>query len=81
MLTNKMFWKAIDNLAAANNISCSRMAQISGMDITALNKSKRQNAYGKPHWMSVGSLVKIMKATNTTWAEFAKYFPQERQKP
>ena len=38
MLTNSMFWRAIDNLAAAHNISCSRLAQISGMDITALNK-------------------------------------------
>lgn len=80
MLTNSMFWRAIDNLAAANNISCSRLAQISGMDITALNKSKRKGSDGKPHWMSVGSLVKIMNATNTTWTEFAKYFPPERRR-
>lgn len=78
MLTNNMFWRAIDNLAAAHNISCSRLAQISGMDITALNKSKRIGADGKPHWMSVGSLVKIMNATNTSWTDFAKYFPPER---
>ena len=75
-----MFWRASDNLAAANNISCSRLAQISGMDITALNKSKRKGSDGKPHWMSVGSLVKIMNATNTTWTEFAKYFPPERRR-
>ena len=80
MLTNSMFWCAIDNLAAAHNISCSRLAQISGMDITALNKSKRKGSDGKPHWMSVGSLVKIMNATNTTWTEFAKYFPPERRR-
>ncbi len=80
MLTNKMFWAAIDNLAAANRISCSRMAQISGMDITALNKSKRCGPDGKAHWMSVGSLVKIMNATNTTWVEFANYFPKDFQK-
>lgn len=77
MLTNHMFWRAIDNLAAAHNISCSRLAQISGMDITALNKSKRIGADGKPHWMSVGSLAKIMNATNTSWADFARYFPQD----
>lgn len=79
MLTNTMFWRAIDNLAAANKISCSRLAQISGLDITALNKSKRVGADGKPHWMSVGSLVKIMNATNTSWAEFANYFPREKR--
>lgn len=73
-----MFWRAIDNLAAAHNISCSRLAQISGMDITALNKSKRIGSDGKEHWMSVGSLVKIMNATNTSWTEFARYFPPER---
>ncbi|HIS70380.1 MAG TPA: helix-turn-helix transcriptional regulator [Candidatus Enterousia intestinigallinarum] len=78
MLTNSMFWRAIDNLAAAHNISCSRLAQISGMDITALNKSKRIGSDGKEHWMSVGSLVKIMNATNTSWTEFARYFPPER---
>ena len=78
MLTNSMFWRAIDNLAAAHNISCSRLAQISGMDITALNKSQRIGSDGKEHWMSVGSLVKIMNATNTSWTEFARYFPPER---
>lgn len=78
MVTNKMFWRAIDNLAAANKMSCSRMAQISGMDITALNKCKRQSPDGKSHWISVGSLVKIMNATNTSWVDFASYFPKER---
>ena len=80
MLTNAMFWRAIDNLAAAKNISCSRMAQISGLDLSALNKSKRRGSDGRPHWMSVGSLVKIMNATNTTWAEFANYFPPEYER-
>lgn len=80
MLTNTMFWRAIDNLAAAHNISCSRLAQISGMDITALNKSKRVSSDGKPHWMSVGSLAKIMNATNTTWSDFARYLPQDYER-
>ena len=77
MLTNAMFWRAIDNLAAAKNISCSRMAQISGLDLTDLNKSKRRGSDGRPHWMSVGSLVKIMNATDTSWIDFARYFPPE----
>lgn len=79
MLTNAMFWHAIDNLAAAHHISCSRLAQISGMDITALNKCKRISPDGKQHWMSVGSLAKIMNATNTSWRDFADYFPPERR--
>ena len=36
MIDNTMFWAAIDNLAAARQISCSHMARISGIDITAL---------------------------------------------
>ena len=78
MLTNEMFWCAIDNLASAHNISCSRLAQISGLNITSLNKSKRCTVGGKPHWISVGSLVKIMNATNTSWVDFAQYFPRAR---
>lgn len=78
MLTHSMFWRAIDNLAAAKNISCSRMAQISGLDITALNKSKRIGSDGKKHWMSVGSLAKIMNAMNISWTDFAEYFPRRR---
>ncbi len=76
MITNAMFWGAIDRLAAANHISCSRMARNSGIDLTALNKSKRTGPGGRQYWMSVGTLVKILDATKTEWAEFAKYFPQ-----
>lgn len=76
MINNTMFWSAIDNLAAARHISCSHMARISGIDATALNKSKRIGTDGRRYWMSVGTLVKILDATHTEWAEFAKYFPQ-----
>ncbi len=78
MITHAMFWSAIDNLASAHNISCSKLAQLSGMDITALNKSKRRGAAGQEYWMSVGSLMKIMNATNTSWSEFEKYFPRQK---
>ena len=76
MIDNTMFWAAIDNLAASRRISCSHMARISGIDITALNKSKRTGPNGRQYWMSVGTLVKILNATNTDWAEFAKFCPQ-----
>ena len=77
ILTNAMIWRAIDNLAASKNISCSLMAQISRLDLTALNKSKRRGSDCRPHWMSVGSLVKIMNETDTSWIDFARYFPPE----
>ncbi len=76
MITNTMFWSAIDGLAASRKISCSRMARISGIDATALNKSKRTGTGGRQYWMSVGTLIKILDATHTEWAEFAKFFPQ-----
>ena len=41
MLSNDNLWRAIDRLARDNNLSCSAMARISGLDPTTFNKSKR----------------------------------------
>lgn len=66
-----MLWGAIDNLARANNMSCSRMATICNMNSSTFNKSKRFNHYGKAHWMSAETLLKIMQTMNVSWTEFA----------
>ncbi len=77
IITHEMVWAALDNLAHENHITCSRMAVVSGLDMTALNKSKRIGACGKAHWPSVETVVKIMAAMDISWIEFAKYFPDE----
>ncbi len=69
-------WTAIDNLAYAKRISVSRMARLSNMDSTAFNKSKRFDTYGRPHWPSTETVVKMLRAMEITWREFAKYIPE-----
>lgn len=81
MVTNEAFWSAIDKLALANKLSCSRMSKLGGMDATTLNKSKRVDAYGKPRWLSVWSLLKLLDATHTSWAEFEKYLLSKDEAP
>lgn len=78
MNDNLFWWAAIDRLAADKKLSCSRLAQISGLDVTAFNKSKRVDANGRPHWPSLKSLVKVLIATETSWTDFARYFPPQR---
>ncbi len=71
-------WAAIENVAREYDMSCSRLARISGLDATTFNKSKRKTTTGKPHWPSVETLVKVMSALNISWAEFERYFPAKK---
>ncbi len=75
-MTHTAIWAAIDALADKNNMTTSRLAQISGMDVTSFNPSKRFTRGGKPRWPSIGSLLKILAATGTTLAEFVEMIPE-----
>ena len=77
-MTNDAIWAAIDCLAAIHGMSCSRLAQISGLDTTAFNKSKRYTRGGKPRWPSFGSVAKVLQATNTTWEQFVGLIPPDK---
>lgn len=63
-------WSAIDKIAYKNNMSCSGLARLSGLDPTAFNKSKRFNKYGKPHYPSIISLIKVLSATKMSLTDF-----------
>lgn len=76
-INSNTIWRAIENIAYENGLSCSRLARMSGLDATAFNKCKRTSAAGKPHWPSVETVVKVMAAIGLSWADFAKYFPKE----
>ncbi len=76
-LDSDAIWTAIENAARENGMSCSRLARISGLDATAFNKSKRVTAAGKPHWPSVETVAKVMRALNISWVDFANFFPDE----
>ena len=73
MLSNDNLWRAIDRLAHDNNLSCSAMARISGLDPTTFNKSKRASKYGQPRWPSIETIAKVLNATHTTFSQFATY--------
>jgi phage repressor protein C with HTH and peptisase S24 domain len=70
MLRHGDIWRAIDRLAEAHGLSASGLARRAGLDATTFNKSKRMTAQGKPRWPSTESVAKILRATNTSLAEF-----------
>jgi phage repressor protein C with HTH and peptisase S24 domain len=70
MLRHGDIWRAIDRLAEAHGLSASGLARRAGLDATTFNKSKRMTAQGKPRWPSTESLAKVLRATNTSLAEF-----------
>ena len=73
MLSNDNLWRAIDRLARDNNLSCSAMARISGLDPTTFNRSKRWSREGQPRWPSTNSISKILASTGSTIDDFTKY--------
>lgn len=76
-MTYQDLWRAIDKMAADNKLSCSRMAKNSGLDATIFNKSKRISSNGKPHCMSMQSVMKVLNYLNVNMAYFAKYVDNE----
>ena len=76
-MTHSELWCAINNLAKELNISCSRLARISGLDATTFNKSRHKNQYGQDRWISTYTLSRIMDTAGITLAEFAKYLPSD----
>lgn len=77
MFSNEELWNAIDALARDNNMSPSGMARAAGLDPTTFNKSKRKSKYGQPRWLSFETLSKVLKLTNTTLSEFARYIDKD----
>ena len=76
-MTHSELWSGICNLAAHFNISCSRLAKISGLDATTFNRSKYSTRYGQPRWPSTYSLARVLDATGISLAEFAKFLPSD----
>jgi phage repressor protein C with HTH and peptisase S24 domain len=70
MLRHGDIWRAIDRLAEAHGLSASGLARRAGLDATTFNRSKRMTAQGKPRWPSTESVAKILRATNSSLADF-----------
>lgn len=81
-MTHSELWGGICNLADNFNISCSRLARISGLDPTTFNRSKYTIKNGHPRWISMSSLACVLDATGITLAEFATFLPSDtHEKP
>jgi len=70
ILTHSQIWSAIDALADRHNISTSGLARKSGLDPTSFNPSKRLTQERRERWPSTESIAKILKATETSVADF-----------
>ena len=79
-MKHKIIWNAIERLAKDNNLSCSGLAKLSGLDATTFNKSKWYFPDGSPRWPSCSTISKIIAATNTSVEHFAEICAQEQQK-
>ena len=76
-MTHTELWNGIRNLAAEFNISCSKLARISGLDPTTFNYSKMHTRDGQPRWISMCSLSRVLDATGISLAEFAQFLPSD----
>lgn len=73
MSNHDKFWHAIEVVAIRKKMTCSGLARFCGLDATTFNKSKRFTRDGKPRWLSVGTVDKMLSATGTSLVQFAKF--------
>ena len=72
MVSHDSVWGAIDKLAESSGLTASGLARRAGLDPTAFNRSKRFTN-GKPRWPSMESISKILKVTDTSLVDFARF--------
>jgi CheY-like chemotaxis protein len=70
MFTHEALWGGVERVAARQGWTLSRLAMVAGLDPTALNRSKRFGADGKPRWPSMSTVAKLLAATNIPLSEF-----------
>ena len=76
-MTHDELWDGIKNLAESNNISCSRLACISGLDATTFNLSRHRSKYGQERWPTMLTISRILDSTGITLAQFASFLPSD----
>ena len=60
-MTHSGMWNAIDKLAEKLGLSCSGLAKECNLDPTTFNKSKRWSRDGKPRWLSMNTVAKVIE--------------------
>lgn len=82
-LSHARLWKAIDALAARENLTPSGLARLAGLDPTAFNPSKRfgPGSPGRPRWPSTESLTRVLEVTKASLSEFAELANDAPERP
>lgn len=78
-MTHEELWRGIVNVAKWMGLSCSGLAQASGLDATTFNKSKRIDRFGHMRWPSTYSLAKVLNTTGLSLGEFEKFMRQSSE--
>lgn len=73
IMTHEQVWTAIEIFAKERGLSCSGLAKRSGLNSTTFNKSKRYYTSGRPRWVSLESVSKIINFANISAVDFFKY--------
>lgn len=69
-------WALIDEIAARQNVSVSKLAKMCGLDPTTFNVSKRNLPNGNPHYPSLTTILVVLKMTNMSWHDFARLWDE-----
>lgn len=80
-MTHSQVWQAIEEFAHERGFSCSGLARRSGLNATTFNKSKRFSASGRPRWVSLESIAKVIDFANVSATDFFKYVEAMPKKP
>ncbi len=76
-MTHKGSWDTIDQIASLMGLSCSGLARACKLDPTTFNKSKRWTRDGKPRWLSLGTVAKILGTAGVPRQELIKLLFRE----
>lgn len=79
-MTHSQVWQAIEYFAQERGLTCSGLARRSGLSPTTFNKSKRFYVSGRPRWVSLESVAKVINFANISATEFFKYVDAAPQK-
>lgn len=70
-------WAAIDEIAARQGVSASRLSILSGGDSTAFNLSKRIKD-GEYRWPSTETVAKVLAFASMSYADFGALVDEKR---
>ena len=81
MFSHKQVWNAIDTIAERYGFSASGLAKKSGLDPTSFNPSKRNGPDGRPRWLTMESIDRVLDASGASVEEFTDLLTGRKGQP